>query len=153
MAACIATVMILVLANIWVAGDMLEVDVAVLGVLGYSPNLGPLHYNVAPRELAVENVNSQFNGSLHFNLELVYNSRHQSCSQYIDDVTDMAASWYYRKRRAENVSLSVVVSPGMLTRQKGTSTFIRHCHCVAACGEANLIGYLCGLWDVFYMAT
>ena len=65
-------------------------------------------------QMAVEDVNIRFNESIHFNLDLVYDSNHTiDWRQYLDDAEDVAARWYYRKRRSENVSVSVVVSPGM----------------------------------------
>ena len=91
---------------------VLEVDIAAIGYLANPLNLGALIYNAAPMEMAIEDMNSQYNDTIKFNLDLVYDARHSNCSQYLDDAVDVAARWYYRKRRPQNVSLSVVVSPG-----------------------------------------
>ena len=94
-------------------GNVLEVDIVAFGYFGNPPNLAFLYYHTAPMELAVESLNSDLNGSMHFNLDFVYDKKHAGCGPYLDDVTDMAARWYYKNRRPENVSLSVVASPGM----------------------------------------
>ena len=93
-------------------GTILEVDVAAMSYYSKKPNLATFEYTIAPMEMAVEDVNWHFRGSLHFNLILVYDRRHDSCPQFLDDSTGMVAKWYYTQRRPENVSLSVLVSPG-----------------------------------------
>ena len=96
-----------------VTNAILEVDIAAIGCFSRPPFLASLDWNVAPMQMAVEDVNIRFNGSVHYNLDFVYDITHTAnWRQYLDDAEDVAAKWYYRKRRAENVSLSVVVSPG-----------------------------------------
>ena len=70
---------------------------------------------IIPMEMAVADMNALFRETIRFNLETVYDRRHANCPQYLEDAVDVPARWYYRQRRPENVSLSVVVSPGGYT--------------------------------------
>ena len=98
------------LLTVPLSGKLLEVDIAFVGYLYHPINIAAMAYSVAPMEMAVEETNAVFNQSIHFNLDLVYNVHHKNVPQYLDDAHDVAARWYYRKRRPNNVSLSVVVS-------------------------------------------
>ena len=91
---------------------ILEVDIAAMGMLREPRTLPSLAFNVAPMEMAVEEMNLFYNRSMHFNLDLVYDANHTDCSQYLYDAPRVAAEWYYKKKRPETQAMSVVVSPG-----------------------------------------
>ena len=92
--------------------SMLEVDVVAFGVFG-QPTMASLYYHTATMELAVKRINSAFNGSLHVNLQFVFDNRQLGCGQYLEDISDMVARWYYKKRRPENASISIIVNAGI----------------------------------------
>ena len=94
-------------------GRVLNLDVAVIGCFSKPPFLASLDWHVAPMRMAVEAMNVRFNGSLKLNMDIFYEPRHTAnWLQYLDDASYLAARWYYRNRRPEKTSLSVVLSPG-----------------------------------------
>ena len=135
---------------------LLEVDIVTFGHFGIPPNLASLYYHTAPMELAVEKLNSDLNGSIHFNIKFVYDYHHLGCGPYVEDITNMVAKWYYKECRPENVSLPVVVSPGMLSVtdvSMYSSESLLTDTIQLECGSADIVSYLCGTYDVFHMAT
>ena len=93
-------------------GKVLNVEIAAIGYYSHPQNLAALVYSLPAMELAIEEVNAKFNNSLQLTLKPIYNRRHANCPQYLDDVQDMAAKWYYLERQKD--VLSVVISPGKL---------------------------------------
>ncbi len=73
-------------------------EVRLLGVGFRSQNApGPLSFMQPALELAVEDLNQSYNGSLTFVADVVSDSRWPTCQELQPDYDQIAAGWYYNQ--------------------------------------------------------
>ena len=93
------------------SGQPFQVDIATFGFTTKNV-LASLPFAQPPIELAVEDVNSHYNGTLQFNVRFISEPSLLDCKVYSEEVSKLVAEWFYKERRPENEALSVVVSSG-----------------------------------------
>ena len=103
------SVAILILSTTIVQG--FEVDLAVFGFRSKTV-MASMPFFQPPLEVAVEDANAQYNGTIKFNARFIADAESMQCSDYADEVSRKVAHWHYRDRRPDSEALSVVISAG-----------------------------------------
>ena len=90
---------------------VLEVDFAAFGSNDTNA-LASFVYTRPLIEMAVEDLNQQFNGTLKLSVRFISDDERLTCLEFESEAEDLFAKWYYQQRRPNREALSVVISPG-----------------------------------------
>ena len=90
---------------------IVEVEIATFGFM--SPRiLASLNFIQPPIELAVDDMNDRYNGSIHFSVRFIsFDNKPTDCQTYVQDVAFMVSRWYYIERRTGTIP--IIVSDGV----------------------------------------
>ena len=90
-------------------------------IAAFSPtadSLGSIAYSRPAIEKAVEDMNTQFNGTLQLSVTFISGSN-LSCKPFQDEVVNLLAKWYYVQRRPRTKAVSLVMNTGSVGFRKG----------------------------------
>ena len=111
-----STLLLRILSQIMLTTYVSPVIQVHLSVVGGNTGdiLSSLLYMRAPYEIAVEDVNRIYNGTLAFSLRFETEIEATDCQKLLDNAERVAAQAYYRyiKREISNTSLFVLSAPG-----------------------------------------